>query len=173
MDDILKQAEQYRTDVTYNGRAHYKAADIASKWQNRLGIPVVVTTSIVGTSIFATINSNPGVGWKIGAGTISLLAAVLASLQTFFKFSELAEKHRIAGANYGAARREIDIFNLQYTGQKDSDRSAALEHLQKIASNLSRLASESPRVPDNAFKLAIKEIEGKLPTSVNRIHDGK
>ncbi|MCP4113052.1 MAG: hypothetical protein GY749_47245 [Desulfobacteraceae bacterium] len=56
MEDFIKQAGQYRTDAIYNARAHYKAADIASKWRNRLGIPVVVTTSIVGTSIFATIN---------------------------------------------------------------------------------------------------------------------
>ncbi|MCP4352777.1 MAG: hypothetical protein GY795_45570 [Desulfobacterales bacterium] len=50
MENFIKQAEQYRTDAIYNGRAHYKAADIASKWRNRLGIPVV-TTSIVGTSL--------------------------------------------------------------------------------------------------------------------------
>ena len=174
LEDILNQAKQYQIDATYHGRAHYKAADIASQWQNRLGIPVVVITSIVATSIFATISSNPAVVWKLAAGLLSVLAAVLSALQTFFKFSKVAETHRSAGASYGAVRRELDIFNLRYVDGTDTDRPSALKELDRISSRLSELASESPGVSAKPFRLAVKEIEGeqgKLPTSVARIHD--
>ena len=106
MEKILNQAKQYRIDVTYAGRAHYKAADIAFQRHNMLGIPVVAITAIVATSVFTTISADPGIGWKIATGLVSILASVLSAMQTFFKHSEDAEKHRSAGALYGALRRE-------------------------------------------------------------------
>jgi hypothetical protein len=161
-------------DATYTGRAHYKAADISSEWNNRLGIPVIITTAIVGTAIFATLSSNPDITWKIVAGIISLLAATLSALQTFFKFAEAMERHRTAGAAYGAIRRDIELFLLKYSEAKGDARSLALQELERLTSKLSELASGSPRIPDRAFHRAVREIEGergKLPTSVAKIHE--
>ena len=174
MNSIIKQAKQYRIDSTYTGRAHYKAGDLSIKYNNRLGIPVIFTTAIVGTSIFATINESPQVKLRILAGIIIFLATILSTLQTFFKFSEKAEKHRIAGAKYGSIRREIDLFLIKYSEEKDDDRKNALSELELIAKQLSTLASESPRIPDKAFSIAINEIEsekGVLQTSVARVED--
>ena len=174
MDDILKQAKQYRVDATYTGRAHYKAADIASERNNLLGIPVIIATAVVGTSIFATLSGSPDIAWKITAGIVSLLAATLSALQTFFKFSETAERHRAAGAAYGALRRDVELFLLKYSEAEVDARSSALQELERLSSKLSELASGSPRIPDGAFQRAIKEIEGergRLPTSVAKIHE--
>jgi hypothetical protein len=43
-------------------------------------------------------------------GVMSVLAAVLASIQTFLNYAERAEKHRVASIKCGAFRREIDHF---------------------------------------------------------------
>ena len=169
MDDILEQARRYRTDITYNGRAHYKAADNAAAGHNWLGIPVIVATAIVGTSIFATLASNPALGWKIIAGLISLVATTLAALQTFFKFSEAAERHRAAGAAFAALRRRVDLFLLRFANDADADRTEALRELEKITTDLSQLAGGSPRIPATAYRLALSEIKSekdRLPTSI-------
>lgn len=176
MEDLLEQAKQYRIDAMYSGQAHYRAATIASQWHTWLGLPVVVTTSIVATSIFATINAIPSTGWKIAAGVVSLLAAVLSALQTFFNFSEMPEKHKLAGASYGELRRELEVFLLRYADGKSADRSAAIETLNDILSRFSDLATKSPSVPDRAFRAAVRLIQeqhDKLPTSIGTPQGGE
>jgi len=47
---------------------------------------------------------------RIVAGLLSVLAAILASLQTFLKFSERAQMHREAGARFGALVKELEQY---------------------------------------------------------------
>ena len=61
MDDILTRAEGYRRQAMIIGRAQYMTSEGASKSHNRIGIPVVVLSTVVGTSIFATISKDPHV----------------------------------------------------------------------------------------------------------------
>ena len=132
MTDVLDQAEWYRKHAAITGRGHYLASDVALRRQNWFGIPVVVTTVIVGTSIFATISTDPAIGWKIAAGLITLAAAILSALQTFFKFSEVAERHKASGASYGALRRRFDLFLLRHGGGDEVHRELALDELEAI-----------------------------------------
>ena len=176
MEEIIEQAKQYQIDAAYAGRAHYKSVDLDNRWNNFIGVPVVITTTIVATSIFATLNSNPEIKWRILTGMISILAAVLSALQTFFRFSDRAEKHRVCGAKYGALRRKIEQFVLKYKGAPDDKRSEALKEMENISQSLSQLAEDSISISQKAYDLAIKELEteaGKVPTSVGRIHDSK
>ena len=159
MKDIIDQAKHYRTVVRRAARAHYKAVDQARRGNLLLGVPVVVTTTVVGTSIFATLNSQPSATLKILAGIVSLLAAALAALQTFFRFAERAEKHRVAAANYGIARRDLDLFLLKYVSEPADARQAAIDDLGKIKSKLDQLAQESPDIPPRAYDAAVKELE--------------
>jgi hypothetical protein len=70
-------------------------------------VPVVVLTTFVGTSVFATLQEQVDVSLRIAIGIISVLAGVLASLQTFMRFAERAEKHRVAAEAWASIRREI------------------------------------------------------------------
>ena len=74
-----------------------------------LGLPVVIMTTLVGTSAFATFNEDSGPEAKILVGVISIAAAVLASIQTFLGYSQVAERHRIAATRYANARRTIEV----------------------------------------------------------------
>ncbi len=172
MKDIIEKAEQYKIDATYNSRAHYKAVDLASRRNTIIGVPVVITTSIVATSIFATLNSNPDIKWKLTTGVVSIAAVVLSALQTFFKFSARAEKHRANGVNYSSLRRQIEHFILKYNDVSNDKREQSLVDLEVISQRLSQLAADSIPIPPKAYKLAVKEIKseaGKIPTSVGRI----
>jgi hypothetical protein len=169
MDDIIDQANHYRKVVRRTARAHYKAVDRARKGNLMLGVPVVVTTTVVGTSIFATLDSQPDATVKIIAGTVSLLAATFAALQTFFGFAERAEKHKIAGANYGCVRRDLELFMLKYASMSEDTRREAIDELGQINARLAQLAQESPDISPRAYVAAVKEIaaeaQGSSPSS--------
>jgi hypothetical protein len=46
-------------------------------------------------------------------------AAILAALQTFLRFSELAEKYRVAGARFAALKQEIELIASMSPIKKD------------------------------------------------------
>jgi hypothetical protein len=103
---LLKQW-WYRANI--NQQAHYLAG-LRFAWLNRfLGIPTVILTAIVGTAVFASLTEGQvSPEWQIAAGLLSILATVLAALQTFLGYSERAANHRRASAEFGAIRREIE-----------------------------------------------------------------
>ena len=173
MEDIIAAAKQYRVDAVYTSRAHYKAVDSANFKNKLLGIPVVITTTIVATSIFSTLNSSPGIIWQIVTGLLSILALVLSALQTFFRYSDLAEKYRTAAVNYSTLRREIEFFILKYGDLSNDERENALNGIDTICRRFSQLARDSIAIPPKAYDKAVKEIKsektGATPTSVGRI----
>jgi hypothetical protein len=156
MQDIAERAEYYRLRGHRKARSHYLTAKRASRMHTWLGVPVVVFSTIVGSTIFATLSSSPSAGWKIGAGLLSLSSAVLASLQTFFKYSELAEKHRTSGAQYASIKRRLDAFQLR-TAEADGSREESLQALEAIVAALDQLERESPDVPDDLYDRAVNE----------------
>lgn len=154
MKKTLELAESYSKSALMNRAAHYRAAKIANQRHVLLGAPATLISTIVGTAIFASLNDNPDNSFKIFAGLISLLGAALSALQTFFKFSELAEKHRLSGANYGDVKRKLDLFLIKYGSDEHPPESEAVVELSELAEVLSRLAQESPDIPDIAYQKA-------------------
>ena len=123
---------------------------------NLFGVPVVVITAIVGTTIFSTISSNPTVWLKTTTGLLSLVAAVFASLQTFFRFSELGEKRTAAAANYYSIKRRLDLFLVRYAEQA-ANKTALVEDFEKILIEIDRIDAQSPRAADALYDQAKKE----------------
>lgn len=123
---------------------HYGAAKRLGNYGRIFGVPVIVITAIVGASAFASIlaESVPLYA-KLIAGLCSLAATVLSSLQTFFKFSERSEKHRLFGAKFGAVRRELEVLHIQ-TQISPAD-------LASVRAKLDKLAEEAPDVDVAVF----------------------
>ena len=126
--------------------AHYEMANILSRRGRMLGFPVILLTSMIGTSVFSSIaiQSIPTAA-KIVVGALSVTAVVLSSLQTFFGYSDRAEKHRNSAARFGATRRKLE--SVYATGQGVTD-SQLLEILRQ---ELDSLAQESLHVPAYVF----------------------
>lgn len=126
--------------------AHYEMANRLGRRNLWMGVPVIVITAMVGTSAFASVVSDLIPVWaKIAAGGASVLAAVLASLQTFFKFSERSERHKTFGAKFGAVRRELESLHASGKATEEPDKVAVLRE------KLDRLAEEAPAVPRDVF----------------------
>ena len=73
MKDLLDKAAEYRDTYGIVGRAHYLAADHKQALNRYLGVPVIVITAVVGTTIFGTLNESPDPFWRIAAGLVRLL----------------------------------------------------------------------------------------------------
>ena len=102
--------------------------------------------TFVGTSVFASIGKTVNQNLQIFVGVVSVLAAVLASLQTFLRFSERSEKHRSVASRYGALRREIEqtiSFN---------DGGVSPDKMDSIRAVIDRLAEEAPNIPTKIWK---------------------
>lgn len=167
MEDLLNHANQIRIDATYSGRAHYKASDFAFNKKYVIGVPTVISSSIVATSIFSSLTTQPGIFQQVVTGFLSMVTAILSALQTFYNFSDTAEKHRVAGAKYSILRRDLDMYLLKYNNGLGSIEDALAE-LKALSDRLSLLGLESPSIPDRAFDKAVKELslKGSNPTSV-------
>ncbi|HZZ11845.1 MAG TPA: SLATT domain-containing protein [Paraburkholderia sp.] len=126
--------------------SHYDMADLLASRDRRMGWLVTVLTAAVGTAVFASLNTAavPPV-LRIVLGLVSVTAAVSAALQTFFRYAERAEKHRAAGARYGAVRRRLEAV---FAGDADARDG---HYLTAIRDELDRLAEDSPNVPPGVF----------------------
>ena len=133
--------------VAVTQRAHYLSADHFGSRKYWLGIQAVILSTLVGTSVFATVQKQPEVWLQITVGLASVAAALLASLQTFLGYSERAEKHRVAGAKYGALGRELE----QLRAASEQPLPEAMSELRK---RLDELAVESPNNPQSIYRKA-------------------
>ncbi|MEO1390603.1 MAG: SLATT domain-containing protein [Cyanobacteria bacterium J06634_6] len=130
--------------------AHYESAKSFARIHYWLGIPSVLLSTLIGTSIFATLGESVETNLRLAAGLVSVLAAGLTSLQTFLKLSEKSEKHRSAAARYGSLRREIEeLLSLQSLNES----SAA-----SLREAIDRLAEESPSIPNRDWSKAQKKL---------------
>ena len=108
-----------------------------------LGIPVVVLTTAVGTSVFASLQG-PSVptAAAITVGACNLLAAILSSLQTFMRYSLRSDGHRIAAIRYETLRRDMaEVLVLPREARADP-----AKELDSVRSRLDRYAKESPLI---------------------------
>lgn len=131
--------------------AHYLSADHFAARSRWLGVPVILLSTFVGTSVFATLKDNPGTAFQIAVGICSVAAAVLSSLQTFLGYAERAEKHRVAGAKYGAVGRELEMLRAAPDGYSK-------ETVDDVRKRLETLALKSPNNPLKIYDRAIKSL---------------
>lgn len=123
--------------------AHYELVDRYRKRYTRLGVPVVVLSSIVGTSLFATLSEEAiSEKFRFGAASISVLAAVFAALQTFLRYGERAERHMVAADWYaGLHRRARQVLALP-----PDDRPDMVKCLDEMRRELARVGQQSPEI---------------------------
>jgi hypothetical protein len=126
--------------------AHYEAAKSLLRKKYLLGIPVVLLTAFTGTSVFATLSSKPNIHFQVLVGCVSVLAAVLASLQLFLHHQERAEKHRSVAGRYGSLRREIEKLLASSQSHFEKDK------LDLLKEKIDYLSEEAPEISPKIWK---------------------
>ena len=128
--------------------ANYAAANQFSGRNYWLGIPTIILTTVVGTSVFATLQEGKIAFWfQILLGVLSVSAAVLSALQTFFRWGEAAAKFRAAAAEYGTIKREIDQL-LTTTADPPDD------VLTRIREKMDTISRDAPELPVGTWEKA-------------------
>lgn len=139
-------------------RARFKRAQIAQnesgvlcqKLNYWVGIPVIILATTAGALTFSDLSPQ----YKLIPGFISVFAAVLASIQTFLKFSEKADLHRLAGGHFGELKKEIEfIINFP------PEASALESTINDIRKRSDQLTKESPSAMSFAWKAASTETQ--------------
>ena len=120
--------------------SHYEAAKSLEGYTYWLGLPAILLSTFVGTSVFAALGRSVDPRLQINVGLVSVAAAMLSSIQTFLRFSERAEKHRSVAARYGALRREIEEI-LAQGGEMPGGSLSALR------GKIDELAESAPNIP--------------------------
>lgn len=132
---------------------HYKTAVKLENRHRRIGLFVVVLNAVVGTAVFATLSEQANtVAVKVVVGLFSILAAVLAGVQTFERAGERAEVHRQFATRFSELQRAVELY--QATGDKTEQ--AVKVFLEDFNTRYSQLVKEAPTA-NEALHVAAKE----------------
>ena len=136
--------------------AHYNAAKPLGRTNYLLGVPVTILSTLVGTSLFATHEANAP-NFRLAIGFVSVTAAILASMQTFLRFSERAEKHRAVAARYGSLRRDIEALQA---GGAPYDQAK----LDSLKEKLNSISEEAPEISERVWRSTEAILRERLKT---------
>lgn len=118
---------------------HYKTADKLAKLHRRMSLGSALLSAVVGTTVFATLQSQPSKHIQIAVGLVSLSSAVLAAVSSVLGYQEKAEKHRLAVAKYNSIGRRLELMLA----------GPAIDagELRAVRDELAALAEEMPHIP--------------------------
>lgn len=157
--DHLKLLEQWHMGLRTAHKAHQQAAVRFERNGRWLGAATVIASTIVGTSLFADASSSLDIGWKIGAGILSLVAAILSAIQGTLKFSELATLHRSAAQHYGPLRREVEEM-LAAAGAGGELSPTKISDLRK---RWDEIDADAPSVPQKLYDAVVASLQRSHP----------
>ena len=136
--------------------AHYESGRRFAHRNAQLGIPSIVLAAVIATLAFATVGRSVPIWIQITIGLLASIQFVVSSLHTWLRHSELAEKHRQAGARYAAIRRHIE--EVRILGAADSATQAAA--IAEIRAGLDALGREAPRIPADIWRCTQQAYKG-------------
>lgn len=153
--------QDWRNRVYAAQSAYYLMADRHRRWNYLLGVPVVVVSTLVGTAIFTELEKLPQFGMygRVVVGSVSLLAAVLASLQTFLRFAESATLHGAAADWYAAIRRDIE----ELLALPPELRGGPKERLASIRREMNKAGQKSPELSERLWARVARRFGVKEP----------
>lgn len=142
-----KMLDGWLTGVRVLTVGHYAAAKHFEECHRNLGIPVIVLSTVVGTAVFASIQTSPAPWAQALVGVLSVAAAIFSGLQTFLSYAQLGEKHKRAAGNYSQLRRELDEF-CAFPPEVE-ERKAFVHDFRE---RWNALEQEAPTIPDKIYK---------------------
>lgn len=147
--ELLKHWHRHTSAAQH---AHYLLAARLRRANLWIGIPAVVVSAVVGTSLFATLADTEGTlivstGLRVAIGSLSVIAAVLAAVQTFLGFAKRAEQHVQAADWYAAIRRKIEE-TLTF---RPEDRGDPRKVLDDVRSEMNKASQTYPEIGEDVW----------------------
>lgn len=126
--DVSALLEKWITTASEYSKAHRREARILQKRHVQIGAPSVGLSAVVGTSIFAAIQeatNTPVLKWTLAL--LSMAAAALAALLTFYNHGEKSANHKNAHEEYEDVGRQLDLLKTSITRMSPTDWKNILE----------------------------------------------
>ena len=128
--------------------AYYWMAERLRRRNLYLGIPTVILASVTGTTLFAEIGQGQvSLVVRLVAATVSLVAAVLAGLQTFLRPAQAAAEHGFAGDWFAAIRRDIE----QLQALPREVRGVPRDCLDSIRKEMNKAGQKAPELDESLW----------------------
>lgn len=135
---IKKEAEQ--SEVLYI--LHYRASMWAKTRNDWLQIPIILLSSITG--FFSATNELIP---PIGIGAMSVLVSALGVINTYFKYSQRAENHKLCSNMYQKIYKDLEIeLSLPESQRQDPDKI-----LPDLRQKMARIAELSHAIPESVI----------------------
>jgi hypothetical protein len=144
-----KQMDTWTRRVRRAEMSHSYAATKLSFKHYFLGGSVVILTAVIGSSVFATLQKETTITVKIFIASASILAAILAALQTFLRYAERAEQHRNVAIRYKALKHELEL-KLLHTSTQDVE--IRFNYLYEVEARIAGIDGDAPTLPQSIFK---------------------
>lgn len=153
LEDTRRYADQDYKD-------HIEASQQEFHYHRILGLCVVITTTIVGTSVFGALTqTTPNFYVQLGTGLLSIIAAVLAAVQAFYSFEERSRAHMNSAMEFFAVKREIDLFFERHASYPADPREieAINKEQRVIQERYAGAKSAAPIIPYMALRTTAPE----------------
>jgi hypothetical protein len=161
---LAKQVEEgWINGLRLKHIAHSSSAANCVRNHRLIGIPNIITSSVAGTSVFATLVTSPSLGIVIATGSLSVASAILAGLNVFFDHATEAGKHKSAAARYGALRRELEQFLLVPASPTDKQK-----FLRNLKQRWDAIEAEAPTISQKIHDKADKVMHLSIDTEAKR-----
>ena len=136
--------------------AHRMEAIILKKRHTQIGAPSVVLSAVVGTSIFAAIQeAAQSFALKSLLALLSMTAAALAALITFYSFQERAAAHRIASEEYDDVARRLEVLRTSLIAMIPKDWRNVLDGYSQTLEAIGRRADLPPSMISQKRKRSV------------------
>ena len=134
--------------------SHHEQGKFLKRVNYWFAIPIIVITTTLGTSAFATLSQDVSPSMRLWFGGLSILAAVLAAIQTRLNFISRSETHKSLGAKYGNVRRQIEETLVLSPTLRGDPRTV----LSEIRGKLDSLGSEGDAVHPRIFTRTVSKL---------------
>jgi hypothetical protein len=159
MPDKNEILDSWERRIVNRHRAHSRASAQYEKYGNYLGISATILSTIVGTSVFASLESSPSVSIKIIVGILSIGAAVISVLHTKFNFSGIAQKHNVTSKKFGDLRRNLERIRISAINDTELN-----EELLRLDNSWGEIRENALTVPQKIWDKA---------TQANNVNDDR
>lgn len=123
---------------------HNQASLWAQRRNDAIQIPVIVLSTLTGF-FSATTNLIP----MVALGGISVFVGILSTLNSYYKFSQRCESHKIISLLYLKIYKTIEV-ELALPISQRTDANVLLKELRQ---SMSQIGEQSPMMPDSIIKL--------------------
>lgn len=151
-NEVVKLLYKWLRRVKRAQLAHRLSAKHAQAHHFRIGIPAIVLSTIVGTSVFASFQVDLP-GGKVVVGLLSMCAAVLTALQTFLRYDETARNHQKAAVGYAQVRQSIEHRLVFPLSDDNLEEFCAL-----LKEKIEKLNEESPLIKEKVWQKAKQHV---------------